>query len=264
MKPHTINRYVVLIGLLAMVLAISLPIIHAQEADTSSIEGTREVPVSEMGRRDKALASQNNLKQMESACKMFANKAKGHAWPPISRTRGTLAMQVDAVYPKYLTDPNVLVSPALPDYDGMMTKIKADPKAAFTDNSYWYLGYALPDEETALAFVKAYASLVKSGTIPTDDLKLTEPVGSAGFGKILRLREGIERFFITDISNPEASALMQSATPVIIERPGLHDIGACVLYMDGHTEFVAYPGKFPMTEEFIKALQSLDELKKPQ
>jgi hypothetical protein len=33
-----------------------------------------------------------------------------------------------------------------------------------------------------------------------------------------------------------------------------------VLFLDGHTEFVPYPGKFPMTKRFIEALESLDAL----
>ena len=47
----------------------------------------------------------------------------------------------------------------------------------------------------------------------------------------------------------------------MIERPGMHETGASVLFLDGHVEFMRYPGKFPMTEKVIKALESLDNLK---
>ena len=75
------------------------------------------------------------------------------------------------------------------------------------------------------------------------------PSGNAGGDTIFRLREGIERFMITDINNPGASAMGQSELPIMWDRgtileglnfnhiPG----GSNVLYMDGHTEFQKYP-----------------------
>jgi prepilin-type N-terminal cleavage/methylation domain-containing protein/prepilin-type processing-associated H-X9-DG protein len=75
--------------------------------------------------------------------------------------------------------------------------------------------------------------------------------------KLLRLREGIERFMITDINNAAASAKAQSSIYVLNDRtansvenfshiPG----GANQLYMDGHVEFIKFPGKFPVCKAF--------------
>ena len=47
----------------------------------------------------------------------------------------------------------------------------------------------------------------------------------------------------------------------MIERQGLHRGGAHVLYKSGLVKFMEYPGEFPMTEKFIQALESLDDLK---
>ena len=85
-------------------------------------------------------------------------------------------------------------------------------------------------------------------------------------GTVYRLREGIERFLITDINNPAGSAQGQSTIPImfdIIMTPQAKDFaffnpnasggfnhtpGGCnVLYMDGHVEFIRYPGEFPVT-----------------
>lgn len=71
---------------------------------------------------------------------------------------------------------------------------------------------------------------------------------------MLRLREGIERFLITDINNAAASAHAQSTVDILNDRtansienfshiPG----GSNILYMDGHVEFVKFPGKAPVT-----------------
>ncbi len=80
---------------------------------------------------------------------------------------------------------------------------------------------------------------------------------------IRRLKEGIERFFITDINNPAASTKAQSTLFVMFDAwaplnnffsgptdnpvsrfnhlPG----GANTLYMDGHVEFVKFGSKAP-------------------
>ena len=74
--------------------------------------------------------------------------------------------------------------------------------------------------------------------------------GSGGGNTILRLREGIERFVITDINNPAGSAQAQSTIPIISDlmgtAPELYNHipgGSNILYMDGHVAFVKYPGK---------------------
>lgn len=76
-----------------------------------------------------------------------------------------------------------------------------------------------------------------------------------------RLREGIERFFITDINNPAASAQAQSEVMMMSDTIAPHPEhlnhvpgGANVLYMDGHVEFARWvpnaglENPFPMNE----------------
>jgi prepilin-type processing-associated H-X9-DG protein len=83
---------------------------------------------------------------------------------------------------------------------------------------------------------------------------LPEGEGNAGGTTIYRLREGIERFMITDINNPAASAMAQSELAVMwdIVEVDVGDFshvpgGGNVLYMDGHVEFIKYPGTFPVS-----------------
>ena len=91
--------------------------------------------------------------------------------------------------------------------------------------------------------------------------------GSGGGSTVYRLKEGIERFFITDINNPAGSAQAQSTLPVMFDGfasnqapngtsrnnwtadrfnhvPG----GSNVLYLDGHVEFIKYKAKFPISQ----------------
>lgn len=72
---------------------------------------------------------------------------------------------------------------------------------------------------------------------------------------LYRLREGIERFMITDINNPASSAQAQSEIPVCgdwvstdLGQEFNHAPGGCnFLYMDGHVEFIRYPGPWPVS-----------------
>ncbi|GMV92393.1 MAG: hypothetical protein AMXMBFR82_21710 [Candidatus Hydrogenedentota bacterium] len=80
------------------------------------------------------------------------------------------------------------------------------------------------------------------------DLSSSAPgQGNGGSDAVYRLREGIERFLITDINNPAGSARAQSDIYIMFDAlstevhaynhvPG----GANVLYMDGHVEFSRY------------------------
>ncbi|MCC6797286.1 MAG: prepilin-type N-terminal cleavage/methylation domain-containing protein [Candidatus Hydrogenedentes bacterium] len=96
------------------------------------------------------------------------------------------------------------------------------------------------------------------------------PEGTLGGEDVLRLREGVERFFVTDVNNPAGSATAQSNLPVMWDFfasratgmaanplyfgqgvtkfnhvPG----GSNVLYADGHVEFLKYSGQeFPMSK----------------
>ena len=82
--------------------------------------------------------------------------------------------------------------------------------------------------------------------------------GNAGGSTLFHLREGIERFLITDINNPAAGAMAQSELAVqwdiISAEPGgfawyNHVPGGFnVLFMDGHVQFARYPDtKHPVT-----------------
>ena len=83
-----------------------------------------------------------------------------------------------------------------------------------------------------------------------NDVSVDPGAGNGGGTTIYRLREGIERFLITDINNPAASAQAQSEVWFYFDIvsanaddfnhvPG----GSNVLYLDGHVEFLRYPNE---------------------
>jgi prepilin-type N-terminal cleavage/methylation domain-containing protein/prepilin-type processing-associated H-X9-DG protein len=95
--------------------------------------------------------------------------------------------------------------------------------------------------------------------------------GSALPSSYHQLKEGIERFFITDINNPAASTMAQSSLPVMLDAWGsavswmdafsngsVSDSpvtrfnhlpgGSNVLFMDGHVEFLKYGSAHPVRD----------------
>ena len=198
------------------------------------------------------------------------------------------------IYPEYLTDWKVLICPsnaagtdALSQYDRGVTAYRKcnsvngstsytpwAPVPGFSNNGvvepcevnatpYYYYGWAFPSQMCTTdadlaAFLEETGDLARRTTTNPatvdSDFTFDTPVGS--LNSVPRLREGIERFFITDINNPAASAQAQSAIVV------MHDVvstdvslfnhipgGGNVLYMDGHVAFVKWnniSGDFPM------------------
>lgn len=133
----------------------------------------------------------------------------------------------------------------------------AAPSRAAVDKAL-YSDYK-PGDYTTLAALQSAVNL----SFP--QYNLTPPtlthLGSGGGDTLLKLKEGIERFLITDINNPAGSAEAQSTIPALWDRlvtsttdadrqarfnhkPG----GSNVLFMDGHVEFRKYPQEeFPIT-----------------
>jgi prepilin-type N-terminal cleavage/methylation domain-containing protein/prepilin-type processing-associated H-X9-DG protein len=168
--------------------------------------------------------------------------------------------------------------------------------ARFINVSYFYSGWAIkPEAWTLLTYaaleihlgdadIQATANAMGFGALMpplgtaanvdrdfsgyeyelTDDLDpLSINMATLKPFKCMRLSEGVERFFITDINNPSAGASSQSAMAVMwdmiasaeVAEQYNHVPGGCnTLYMDGHVEFSRYPVKFPATTAFASTI----------
>ncbi|HOD52635.1 MAG TPA: DUF1559 domain-containing protein [Candidatus Hydrogenedentes bacterium] len=120
---------------------------------------------------------------------------------------------------------------------------------------------------TSLSDIEAQA-----GTYTRDITFDHEDLGST---TVYHLREGIERFFITDINNPAASAMAQSEVPMMFDSisatpvtgPSANYVtynhvpgGSNVLYMDGHVEFLRYPSKYPVSRTWAFITKTLYDM----
>ncbi len=103
------------------------------------------------------------------------------------------------------------------------------------------------------------------------DIEVQEGAGNGGGDTLYRLREGIERFMITDINNPAASAQAQSIIAIYFDSinldpgsgAGFNHVpgGSNVLYLDGHVEFVKYEqyGEFPANGLYAAAVALISQ-----
>ncbi|MFO7975214.1 MAG: DUF1559 domain-containing protein [Candidatus Hydrogenedentota bacterium] len=205
------------------------------------------------------------------------------------------------IYPEYLTDVNVMQCPSDPDSLNYFERyFRTDPvdPCLFWDVSYQYLGWAVTGDMVVaqgvdinkypcsfpadfdLDFVTAVNTEMNTtcvnaaaegrwGDVHDTDL-------SSGNVTAYRLREGIERFFITDINNPAASTTAQSELPLMWDiavwpaapkdgQASFNHIpgGGNVLFLDGHVKFIRYPGEFPICSTWIEMLTVLSETLTP-
>ena len=194
----------------------------------------------------------------------------------------------------------------LPAFDDATEEIRAGLAAGTTQigcmqihasipRSYFYMGFATRTAAQGLAatstwFINAIDAGYPGTPVPVGDCPLTSNLTSinrdsdldvSGLGATeadgspipptaYRVREGIERFFITDINNPAASAMAQSEVPIMWDTWGNtqsqygalpadssagiiifnHIPGGCnVLYMDGHVEFIKHTVKYPIADD---------------
>ena len=152
--------------------------------------------------------------------------------------------------------------------------------AGAVDESYTYLGWVIDKAEStdpqgtfpsmpplipfsisgpvqmlqlgANMLLEAWLNPETAEVIADSDVRVTAPYGNGISDTIYRLREGIERFLITDINNAAASAQAQSSVWIMMDQVATEAVGfnhipggSNVLYLDGHVDYIRYIAEVP-------------------
>lgn len=237
----------------------------------------------------------SNLRQLAMVFKMYSSENAG-AYPTLQRrigrncdepNSGILMFDGLSVYPEYLTDARLLVCPsgadAMNEYRSGRWNRTDGPngsRSGGTTNpclldqlSYFYVGWFIETEwiaepgtrDVSRRFAAAFKEHIATDNLEELDATWTFTDDLGRDHQVMRIREGIERFRITDINNPSTAKISQSEFPVMFDRidtnaAGFNHVpgGANVQYLDGHVEFVRYPGEYPVSRAWAELINNLE------
>jgi len=234
----------------------------------------------------------NNLKQIGLAFQMYATDWNGMYPPkkPVAASTGNqrlvrndLLPDWEVIYPEYLGDLKPLFCPsdtrASRVYKEWQHRLKhgGNPRVAipyYTDaSSYVYTGYVAytADYGDFVApadsqFIGLFHAIYTLGWEDFDsDITFSEgqleeyvQYTTGHSGNIYRMREGIGKLLVADVSDTASAATAESRCAVMWDHlffrsgpypKGNHfPLGCNVLFLDGHVEFISYSlGEFPVT-----------------
>lgn len=220
----------------------------------------------------------SNLRQLGIVFQMYSSESNG-MFPMLQDRMGdgcnqantnTLMFRGLSLYPEYLTDVELLICPSDaegPDeyeagvwnrMDGLNgTRVNGSVNPCLLDaRSYFYFPWLVRPEwllddatlDMSIAFADGLRDAIKRPGNNSADWSFVDENDMSQ--SMLRLRQGIERFMITDINNPSASAVAASQFPVMFDRVDFDPIGfnhipggGNILYLDGHVSFKKYPSQ---------------------
>jgi type II secretory pathway pseudopilin PulG len=198
-----------------------------------------------------AAAASNAMKQFGLIFKVYASENNGW-WPPVSPYPEVWAPDYSVLYPDFMGAMELVVHPELPDAEALANQVRAamqqDPPdwetiARISAKGFTYLPWGFdPNDSKPLATLAARdwsAEGWQEARVSTA-VKITTPADE--FYQVPRLREGMERFLITDLNNmtgaentgPSVFITLIETNAVIAKKKNPGE--AIALYADGRLE----------------------------
>lgn len=218
-----------------------------------------------------------NLAQIEAALRGYTEKNRG-VFPPLSSEPGVLMFSTGAI-PQKEEIGRFLTCPTIRFAEGRVTS----PASPFDDQSYYYLGYALLNDDAVEAFARAYRKRIAEGKGVEGGMFDGDLVVEDAEGKhvLHRLADGVDKVLLASKDrlsmSPNAGkepgyqdpGVETDDVPILIER-GIHHKnvdyfegpvirGAWVLYLNLGVQFVE-EGTWPLTEKTQRTLAELAQL----
>lgn len=206
---------------------------------------------------DAVIAGGENATNVGIVPWLYAREHEG-MFPALDAASGRLAFREADVHPGYLVGEKLtgpLSDPETAIIYGYLDGYKAYTLRPLIDTrQYFYLGYAVASEAEGLAFLEALRAGAVDGA---EDAAAPAGKGSFGTDRFHRLREDLSARLAEAGAVAGTPQELNARIPLIIERPGRYERpGAWVVYLDRHAEFLPYPGPFPMSEQFVKAMEA--------
>jgi len=214
--------------------------------------------------RNNYICDGRNLLDYVGDFKVFVCRSSSNAIP-YPRER----WYTDVTFMPQHRDPAMIANPVFAAQAGTLARPTPDWEC-LTDQQYVYIPYAVTTESEMLFLFNELDRRMADGEIDFMEDDLPASVSGQGLGggdTFYRVRDGIERMFITDINNPAASAKAESDVPVLFDQTNIlgrlefnhvYPLGGNVLYMDGSVRFIHYRNekdRIPYTADVVEWLR---------
>ncbi len=200
-----------------------------------------------------------DLKGLWIGFNMYAGEHDG-LLPPLSEGKGAWLYQPAALIPEYWPS---LADACCTRYSRHFIRkarrkvfghslekpreIQIDFDETNPETGYFYFNWVMTSDATARTVFDLYEELPSSAY--SEDLTVPEGKGIGGTEIIPRVRLGLAESLGDDVSCPSDATIpvLMDAISLDLSKHNHRPAGANVAFLDGHVEFIEYPGKFPVT-----------------